>query len=177
MLIGTNGKMNPNATMGRIVSNNGQQYYVTADDWVDAMFRNSLRQEYNVSAQGANEKGNFLLSFNYLNNEGITFASGYERYSARLKSEYKIKDWLKVGANVNFAHYASNQSGVSDEGSSGSSGNVFAFVAMAPIYPLYIRDAQGNIMMHEASGTKLYDYGDASINGQKRAYISSSWNM
>ena len=174
VLIGTNGKMNPNATMGRVVSNNGQQYYVTADDWVDAMFRNSLRQEYNISAQGANEKGNFMLSFNYLNNEGITFGSGFERYSARLKSEYKIKDWLKVGANVNFAHYANNQSGVGDEGSSGSSGNVFAFVAMAPIYPLYIRDAQGNIMMHEASGTKLYDYGDASINGQKRAYIAQS---
>ena len=106
VLIGTNGKMNPNATMGRVVSNNGQQYYVTADDWVDAMFRNSLRQEYNISAQGANEKGNFMLSFNYLNNEGITFGSGFERYSARLKSDYKIKDWLKVGANVNFAHYA-----------------------------------------------------------------------
>ena len=66
VLIGTNGKLNPNATMGRVVSNNGQQYYVTADDWVDAMFRNSLRQEYNISAQGANEKGNFMLSFNYL---------------------------------------------------------------------------------------------------------------
>ena len=55
--------------MGRVVSNNGQQYYVTADDWVDTMFRNSLRQNYNISAQGANEKGN-MLSFNYLNNEG-----------------------------------------------------------------------------------------------------------
>ncbi len=78
-----------------------------------------------------------------------------------MKSEYKIKDWLKVGANVNFAHYSNNQSGVGDEGSSGSSGNVFAFVAMAPISQLYISDSQVNIMKHEASGTKVYDYGDA----------------
>lgn len=174
LLIGTNGKMNPNATMGRVVNYGGQDYYLTADDWTSAMFRKGARQEYNISAQAANDRATFLATFNYLNNDGITTASNYERYSGRLKADYKIKDWLKVGGNFNYAHYATTQTGVDDEGSSGSTGNVFAFQAMAPIYPLYIRDGQGNIMTHEATGYRLYDYGDMSINGQKRAYLAQS---
>ena len=45
MMIGTNGKLNPNATLGY---NSGTNYF-TPDDWVDGTFRNGLRQEYNFS--------------------------------------------------------------------------------------------------------------------------------
>ena len=51
-LIGADGKLNPNATLGRTYEYNGEKYYMTADDWNDAAYKNALRQEYNVSAKG-----------------------------------------------------------------------------------------------------------------------------
>ena len=48
------GKLNPNATLGRRVNYNGQDYWLTPDDWTDEAYRNSLRQEYNISMNGEN---------------------------------------------------------------------------------------------------------------------------
>jgi len=154
-MIGLNGKLNPNATMGNVV--NG--YMLMADDWYDASYKNSLRQEYTMTASKASDNSNFYLSFNYLNNQGITNHSDYERYVGRLKAETQLLSWLKLGANINYAHSDANY--MDDEGS-GSSGNVFAYATgVAPIYPLYVRDAQGNIMT-DAYGNTMYDYGNSS---------------
>lgn len=56
MLIGMDGRLNPNATLGRRYTHNGTEYYLCPDDWQDIAYRNSLRQEYNVSVNGGNEK-------------------------------------------------------------------------------------------------------------------------
>ena len=167
-LIGLNGKLNPNARMGNIV--NG--YMLSADDWLDEAYKNGLRQEYNVTATQATSTSNFYSSFGYLSNEGITAHSDYERISARLKADTQIKPWLKVGANANFAHFASNY--MEDDGSSNSSGNIFAIsTQVAPIYPLFIRDANGNIMT-DANGYTMYDYGDRGNAGLERPVFTSS---
>ena len=57
-LIGQNGKLNPNATLGNIV--NG--YYLYPDKWSDEIYKTGTRQEYTVSATGSNDKGTFYGS-------------------------------------------------------------------------------------------------------------------
>ena len=69
-LIGMDGKLNPNATLGRRYVNNGTEYYLTPDNWQDLAYRNSLRQEYNVSVNGGGERSSFYASIGYLNDEG-----------------------------------------------------------------------------------------------------------
>ena len=69
--IGVNGKVNPLATLGRKVVYKGQEYYVRPDDWTDAAYRHSLRQEYNASYSSFSEKTSLYMSFGYLNNKGI----------------------------------------------------------------------------------------------------------
>jgi TonB-linked SusC/RagA family outer membrane protein len=163
-LIGTDGKLNPNATMGNVV--NG--YLLQADDWYKAVYQNSLRQEYNVQVDAATDKSNFLASVGYLNNEGIVANSGFERITSRLKADYQVKPFLKVGANMSFAHSNLQYTNSSDDGSSSSSGNVFAVATqLAPIYPLYMRDANGNILVDENGNTR-YDYGDGENAGLTR---------
>lgn len=171
-LIGLNGKLNPNATLGNYVTNNGTTYYITPDDWTDATYRNALRQEYTVTATGSTQKSNFYASANYLDLKGITVGSEYKRFASRLKADYQIKKWLKVGMNVNYTHYDNDK--VSGDGSSGSSGNMFSMTTMAPIYPLYIRDANGNIIQHEASHRPLYDFGDGEYLGLTRPFLSQA---
>ncbi len=168
-LIGTNGKLNPNATLGRMMTYNGQDYWMTPDDYMDEAYDSSLRQEYNLNITAGNERSSFYASVNYLDNEGITANSNYERLTGRLKADYKVKNWLKVGANTAYTHFDANSLG--EDGASNSSGNIFAYATqVAPIYPLYIRDAQGNIIRDE-NGFKRYDYGDGENAGFVRPFL------
>lgn len=169
-LIGMNGKLNPNATLGNVIEYNGSEYMLYPDDWVDAAYRNGLRQEYSLTAQAGNEKSNFYASANYLNNEGITYNSDYERFTGRLKADYQMRPWLKLSGNFSYGHYNANSLG--EDGVSNSSGNLFAVSKAAPIYPLYLRDGKGNILYSESAGIKMYDYGDGSVNGITRPYLA-----
>ena len=171
-LIGTNGKLNPNAKLGRVVSYGGQDYLITPDNWLDEAYHNSLRQEYNLSVSAGNDKSSFYTSVNYLNNEGITVNSNYERLTARLKADYKVKKWLKVGANAAYTH--TEKDAVGGDGDAGSSGSVFAFASsVAPIYPIYIRDAQGNKLL-DNNGFIRHDFGDEDNAGLVRPALGSA---
>ena len=171
--IGTNGKLNPAAQLGRVVDYGGESYYLTPDNWLDETYRNSLRQEYNVSVSGTSGNASVLASFGYLNNKGIVDGSDMYRYTGRLRADYQAKKWLKVGANLSYTNYNYNN-GNSDEGSSSSTGNVFAIAnQIAPIYPLYIRDAMGRIMT-DRYGFQMYDYGTGTNAGAVRPYLNNS---
>ncbi len=161
MMIGANGKLNPAAILGNVIEYNGEKYLLTPDDWEDEVYGTGFRQEYTVSVQSANDRGSFYASANYLDNEGITVASDYKRFSARFKADQQLKRWLKVGVNMAYSHF--NRDRLGSEGADGSSGNMFGMVSVAPIYPMYIRDEHGNILYDNVAGVKRYDYGDGAI--------------
>ena len=169
-LIGTDGKLNPNATLGRkyvYTDNKGNktEYWLQPDDWEKEAFRTTLRQEYNVSASAANDRGHFFTSLGYLNDQGIVQNSFMERLTGRLNAEYQLKKWIKVGANANFSHYKSQGVFESADQSSVSVANMFGVVTMvAPIYPIYVRDGEGNIL-YDNNGLMMYDYGDGNATG------------
>ena len=164
-LIGTNGRMNPHATKGRRIYYNGKVYTAAPDSWLDEAFRHSLRQEYNLNLTGGTEKLSFYGSIGYLDNHGIVYNSDFERATVRLKADYQAKDWLKVGANMNYAH------STSDDVGDGSGTSLFGITnTMAPIYPVYLRDGDGNIMTDENG--KMYDYGSGELGGLNRPVLS-----
>ena len=151
-LIGMDGKLNPNATLGY----SDGTYYYRPDDWTDELFENNTRQEYNLSVSGANDKMNYYMSAGYLDDQGIVPNSGFQRYSARLKADYQVKPWLKMGGNMSYTHYDSREQDT--EGGSSNANAFYAANIMGAIYPMYVRDASGNIM-YDNRGYKRYDYG------------------
>ena len=151
-LIGMNGKLNPNATLGY----SDGTYYYTPDNWSDELFENNTRQEYNFSVSGANDKINYYMSAGYLDDQGIVPNSGFQRYSARLKADYQAKPWLNLSGNVSFTHYDSREQDT--EGGTSNANAFYAANIMGAIYPMYIRDASGNIMT-DNRGYLRYDYG------------------
>ena len=166
-LIGTDGKMNPNAQLGY---SDGKHFF-TPDNWSDIMFKPTLRQEYNLSISGSTDRNSFYISAGYLDDGGLGSGSGFERYSGRLKDDYQVNKWLKVGANINYNYSKSFYPG--SQTSSASSGNAFMMANwIAPIYPMYVRDAEGNIMMNK--GRKVYDYGTVNDAGRDRTFMSIS---
>lgn len=62
-LIGENGRLNPNATLGSMVKHAGQDYWVQPDDWRSAGLRNGLRQEYNLNVTGGRPQQSFMASW------------------------------------------------------------------------------------------------------------------
>lgn len=171
-LIGSNMKLNPNATLGRVVNYKGEDYFVTPDDWSDIAYRTGARQEYNVAVSAAQDRASFYASIAYLENQGITAASDMERLTGRLRADYQAKDWLKVGMNFSYARFRYNS--LSNNGSSTSTGNVWAFTSqMAPIYPAYIRNADGTIK-RDANNFEMMDYGSGLNAGFARPFISDA---
>jgi len=167
LLIGSNGKLNPNATLGY----SDGKYYYTPDNWADETFQNNLRQEYNLSAAGGNDKGTYYFAFGYLDDQGVISGSGFKRLNGRFKGDYKLYSWLKVGANVSYVNTESRYPGEQDANATASSGNAF-YIAnnMAPVYPLYVRGADKQIMLN--NGRKVYDYGDGQSTNFSRSFMS-----
>ena len=167
LLVGSNGKLNPNATLGY----SDGQYYYTPDNWADETFQNNLRQEYNLSASGGSDKGTYYFAFGYLDDQGVISGSGYKRLNGRFKGDYKLYSWLKIGANVSYVNTESRYPGDQDANATASSGNAF-YIAnnMAPIYPLYVRGADKQILLN--NGRKVYDYGDGQSTNFSRSFMS-----
>ena len=178
-LIGTNGKLNPNATLGRVIeyqkdeNSEVEKFLLTPDDWYDELYDPSLRQEYNLNVSGATEKSSFFASLGLLDNTGITDGSDMQRWTARLRGDYQAKKWLKVGANMSYTRFEWNGASSANEGD-GSTADVFSAVAnTAPIYPVYIRDEFGN-KIKDKYGWPIYDTGDGRYHGVMSASPSQS---
>lgn len=69
--------------------------------WPEELFRTSAVQNHYLSFNGGTEKNKYLVSFNYLDQEGTMIGSASQRYNLRVKVDSKIKNWLNVGINVN----------------------------------------------------------------------------
>ena len=170
LLIGQNGKINPNAKLGRSgkfnANNPNETYYLTPDNWRDMAYSNALRQEYNVSVSGGSDRGSYYSSIGYLNEDGIIEYSDYSRISARIRADYQVKKWMKVGANVGFTQ--SHQTSNPNMGTSWGSTNLMYYTTyIAPIYPVYVRvlDGSGNpVIRTDEFGREQYDYGVAATN-------------
>ncbi|RNI27748.1 TonB-dependent receptor [Rufibacter immobilis] len=106
------------------------------EDWRDALYRKSVRQEYDLSVQGGTEKGNYYFSGNYLDQQGAFITSGFKRYSSRLRLNSQIRDNIKVGLSANISY--------TDQNAPTSSGTSFRNVVswgrnISSIYPIYRR--------------------------------------
>ena len=168
-IIGPDGSFNPYATPGYLAPNG---YYLLGDDW-SKQLRNGLRQEYNLSISGGTNKFTYYLGASYLGDEGIIVGSHYKRFSTRLGVDYQAKPWLKVGTNIAYTYVNSGYPGEQTE--SGSTANAFNMAnTMAPVYPMYVRDSQGNIMYNDTYGKPIYDYGDGQVGYSRNTMAMSN---
>ena len=160
-LIGIDGKFNPNATLGYAIKSGDETYWLQPDNWKDLAYKKAMRQEYNLSINGGNDKASVYASLGYLNEDGIIHYSGYNRISGRLKADYQVKKWLKFSGNIGYVH-SKTESNPNMDTSLGSTNLMYYTTQIAPIYPVYVRvlDSNGNpVIRTDANGNEQYDYG------------------
>lgn len=160
-LVGTDGKLNPNAQF---------RYY---DPFYDAMFDSSLRQEYVISASGANDKLDYYVSGGYLNEDSYVTGSSYERFTLRANVNSQLKKWLKMGMNLSYSNTQTR--GVLED--AGKASNPFGVArSWAPIFPVYAYDAQGNVIL-DGNGKPVYDIGKGQTAGTVSRPVAQDQNI
>ena len=173
-LIGMDGKLNPQATLGRYYEFNGEKRYLIPDNWNDEAYRTGFRQEYNVSVNGGTDRSSYYTSVSYLGDEGILIPSSYDRVTARLKADYQAKSWLKLGSNITYTH--SERKGNADMDTSLGAGNIlYATALIAPIYPMYVRtydDQKNTSIVMDQYGMPTYDFGVNTYTNVSRPFLS-----
>lgn len=87
------------------------------EDWRDRLLRTGKQQNYEVNMQGGNDKTKFYSSLTYMDMEGITLQSDFQRITGRLNLTHKM-DRFTFGANVTYSNTKQN---VNSEGTSYSS--------------------------------------------------------
>lgn len=80
-------------------------------DWYDDSFQNALRQDYNVSISGKNDKISYYWSLGNINNQGIVVGDKYKTIRSRLNLKVDVTNWLQVGLQ---AHYATRNESVDE---------------------------------------------------------------
>lgn len=125
------------------------------EDWEDYGFQTSYRQEANIRFSGGDDKTRYFSSFGYLDDQGYIINSDFKRYSTRLNLTHQAREWLKGSANLGYTVSRTN-----NNGQTADSGSIFWFVDNIPsIYPLFLRDADGNKVEDPYFGGYQYDYG------------------
>ena len=106
----------------------------TNTNWLDEYFENTWATQHSLTFSGGNDRGSYFMSLNHVNQDGIVKGSKdkYERLTAQINADYKIKDWLQVGTNTSIEKWSSR--GVSENGY-GSSFEMLLLID--PLTPMY----------------------------------------
>lgn len=96
-LVGTDGKLNPNATL-----------IYSGGTLEDELITNRFRQEYVASASGASDKMDYHISLGVLSDPSYITWSSFDRYTGRANVNSQITNWLKAGAKFSFTYRKTN---------------------------------------------------------------------
>ena len=146
-------------------------------NWYDALTKVGTLQEYEINATGGTNKSSYYASVSYHSNEGVFHGIGYDRFSARVNSDFQLLKSLKTGAKFNLSYSDSN---------SGQMGDLYysnpqwAMFRILPWTPFKNEDGTFNVNIPENSDTNPaadahYDtYNDKDYRLQGSIYLEWS---
>ena len=117
---------------------------VSNTDWFSETTRPGVIQNYNISVSNGSQKGSSFFSLGYYRNEGVIKNSDFDRFSARINTDYKIlKDYVTIGENFTL----NRTSEVSAPG-----GFINSVLQYNPLLPVYKSDGETLAQAPSSSG-------------------------
>ena len=116
-----------------------QKAYTTGPvdtDWYDEVFESSWSLQHNLTVEGGNDKGHFLVGLGLVDNNGMVKGDKdtYKRFTGQLNVDYKFFKWLSVSSNTSIEKYKTRRLG------NGYGSFLNAVVSIDPMTPAYIYD-------------------------------------
>ena len=116
----------------------GNTNYATTDtDWQDQVYNSAWTNNLTASISNSSDRGSFLFSANYINQDGMMIDTFYRRYSARVNSTYNFNKYIMVGENLMIANW-------NDRGYSTNDDRGIPYTAMRQHPALPVRGADGD---------------------------------
>ena len=145
----------------------------TNTNWLDEYFENTWAQQHSLTFQGGNDRGSYFLNLNHVNQDGIVKGSKdkYERLTAQINADYKVKDWLQVGTNTSIEKWSSR--GVSENGYGTSFEMLLLIDPLTPMYwtkPEQMLGDYRNIYNEIQAGNSNY-----TLFGDENGYYATSY--
>ena len=108
----------------------------TADtDWQKAVYSSAWTHNISASISNASEKGSYLFSGNYINQNGLMDRTFYKRLSGRVNSTYNFNQYLRVGENLMIAKWDNRGADTN-----GDRGIPYSAMRQHPAIPIYSAD-------------------------------------
>lgn len=143
------------------------------ENWMDEISNNkAFRTEHILSVSGGTEKTSYLYSLGYYKENGTLQNTDFDRITGRISGDVQATDWFKLGMSANLAHSVSDF-----QNASGSQVSNVWYTAqfMAPVYPVYLKDMEGNNVLDE-NGNLQYEYGSVADNGYANRITAQGFN-
>ncbi|RFS26818.1 TonB-dependent receptor [Chitinophaga silvatica] len=106
-------------------------------DWYHEIFRPAPITSHNLAVSGGGDKGNYLFSLNYFNQQGTLMNTYLKRYTVRSNTQYNITDHIRVGENI--AYSLSENPSVEINSADAAIGHAMREQSIIPVY-----DIKGN---------------------------------
>lgn len=152
-LIGTDGKLNPNARL----------LYPEDLNWEKAITRAGYRGDYSLLASGGTDATVYYMSFSYTKDKSYLLKSALERATGRANITTNPNHWLQTG--IHLAGALHNSSYPNTGINTGYANPFFFSRNIAPIYPIHQHSVTGELL-YDALGKPLYEW----TNRGEKAY-------
>lgn len=116
-------------------------------NWPDQVYKSNYITQHTLNLNGGSEVGRYLVSFDYLDQPGLTDNTEYKRYSYRVNTDLNIGKMLKVSSDMTFRH-------------------------IDRLWPEGLGDAQYNAWSMQPTTPNKYENGDYVLDKQNRSALS-----
>lgn len=141
------GNNNPNIN-GLVDPNEVANYIAGREaDWQDLLLRSGSQTRYSLAASGGNDRVRYYINGDVYQEDGIVRKSDYDRYSIRFNGDFKVTDWIDVGARVQLS-----KSFADETANAITEFNVGGF---APFFPISTNTPLGSVYNEDGSFTKF----------------------
>lgn len=141
-------------------------------DWQDWMLRESPIQNHRISASGGTDKMTYLVSGNFLKQDGVVRKSDYERLNLRINNEYILSDYVNFGHNITFTYEDFQRE---SQGGDGVTGLImFALQADPTLQP---RNEDGEFTDVSVNGGRINPAATVAYNHNENSEYRTSGNV
>lgn len=102
-------------------------------DWYDALSSVQPIQNHTLSFGGGNDNAKYYAGFSYYDEKGVIINTRLKRYSLRLNSEFKVKDFIRFGENFQFTYRENPNIGFFPS----SENSILFALTINPLIPVY----------------------------------------
>ncbi len=141
----------------------------TDTDWQDEVYGSAWTHNLSASVSNSSAKGSYMLSGNYITQNGLMDNTFYRRYTARVNTTYNISKIFTVGENLMIAKW-------NDRGYGTGSDRGIPYTAMRQHPALPVKDSDGNFTNPMAlAGSDITNPVHELYNGRDNS--NDSWRI